>query len=277
MNSFADLHTHTNYSDGILSPQELLKKAKKAGINAISVTDHDTIDGCREAISYSGHFRIDVIPGIELTTHLDDKEIHMLAYSFDIQNEKLSSHCEEYKEHRYRRALEMHENLFRAGVRFDFEHILIEAGKGNIGRPHFSNVLQKLGYAKNSAHAFNAYLVEGTPGYVDKHNFPVRDAIKMVHNAGGITSIAHPAEYYSDDEIILMIRLGLDGIEVTHPSNNYNRKRELHYLAKRFGLLETGGSDFHGNRQNDSSNFGKIMIPYSIVESIRYRISARSA
>lgn len=252
-----------------------MKKADKFGLSAIAITDHDTVNGVIAAQKTASKFKVQLIPGIELTCHDGEQEIHLLGLDIDPNHELIIEHTERYRKVRYDRAIEIYRLLRKSGLEFDFEHILIEAGKGVIGRPHFAQVLIKLGLVSNIGHAFAKYLGDGGLAYVPKENFPFEDAIAMVHKINGISSVAHPANFLNESLIIRMIKAGMDGIEVTHPIHNPQQRSFYHRIAKNYGLIETGGSDYHGSREGDESQFGKSMVPMSVIESIRYRKNSR--
>ncbi len=271
MKQIADLHTHTNYSDGRLSPEQLLEKAVDCGLAAISVTDHDTVDGCLHIQKIIGNYPIRFVNGIELSSHEKGREIHILGYGFDLNDARLIKHLKEYRKARLDRAMRMHQKLHSLGKEFDFEHIMIQAQKAPIGRPHIAEVLLKLGFVKNYSAAFFAYLSEDAPAYEPKKYFPVKDAIKLINDAGGVAVIAHPSYYNNQNLLLKIIEHGLDGIEVVHPSHSKEMQKYFRGIASQYSLLETGGSDFHGIKDYDDDNFSKYVVPSAIVDSINLR------
>ncbi len=277
MKQIADLHTHTIYSDGRLTPEELLAKAVDSGLSAISVTDHDTVDGCLHIQKIIGNYPIRFVNGIELSSHEKGREIHILGYGFDINNIRLNQHLKDYRKARFDRAVRIHRKLHSLGKEFDFEHILIQAQKAPIGRPHIAEVLVNLGFVKNYSAAFFAYLSEDAPAYEPKKNFPAKDAIKLINNAGGVAVIAHPSYYNNQNLLLKIIEHGLDGIEVVHPSHSKEMQKYFRGIASQYSLLETGGSDFHGMRDYDDDNFSKFVVPSGIVDSINLRTRSNIA
>lgn len=271
MKQIADLHTHTLFSDGKLSPEELLAKAVDSGLSAISVTDHDTIDGCLYIQKIIDDYPIRFVNGIELSSHEKGREIHILGYGFDINNSRLTWHLKDYRKARFDRALKICQKLNSLGMEFDFEHIIIQAGKAPIGRPHIAEVLLKLGFVKNYSAAFFAYLSEDAPAYEPKKNFPVKDAIKLINDAGGVAVVAHPSYYNNQNLLLKIIEHGVDGIEVIHPSHSKEMQKYFRGIASQYSLLETGGSDFHGMRDYDDNNFAKYVVPSDVVDSINLR------
>lgn len=266
----ADLHTHTNYSDGILKPAELLALAKEKGLSAISIVDHDTLDGNIEASKIASDFGIEIIMGCEFSCYENGKEYHILGYYFNPDDKNIETHLANYRIARLNRARQIHKKLVNLGINITFDEILETAGKAPVARPHIGSVLIKHGYVTDLRDAFNKYLAEGSPAYYPKAVFPVEMAIKMINKARGVAVLAHPRNYIDQERLYKFIQLGLDGIEVNHPSHSEEQKKFYHYIANQYWLLETGGSDFHGTREFDAANFGNFYVPYSVVESIKY-------
>lgn len=270
MEKVIDLHTHTNFSDGILTPKELLEKAVDLGISAIAITDHDTVDGYKAAKKTSENMPIELVVGCEFSCFENGKEYHLLGYEFDIENPILKNHLQHYHKFRLIRAKQIYNKLSQIGIEVEFDAILEKANGAAIARPHIAAVLVDHGYVNDMREAFNLYLGDGRPAYHPKANFPVAAAIEMINNAGGVAVLAHPADFVSQKDLYKMIQSGLDGIEVNHPIHNEEKKKYYHSIASQYWLLETGGSDFHGSRPYDEGNFGKFIVPYSVLESIRY-------
>ena len=266
----ADLHMHSIYSDGVFTQEELFQKAKACGLSAISITDHDTIDGCKEALALSKEFGIDYITGIEFSCFEGTKEHHILGYDFDPDYPELVAHLVDFKEARYHRAEKIVGKLEKLRKPIKIDDILKIAGKAPIIRPHIAKAMLDEGHVKSVKEAFLKYLGDWKPGYVPKKTFPVEKAIKLVNSAGGIASLAHPGPFIEQDALYRMIQLGLDGVEIVHPIHDETLRNFYHSVASQYWLLETGGSDYHGNKEYDEENFGKLVVPYSIFESIRY-------
>lgn len=266
----ADLHIHSVYSDGILTPDEIFKKAQKAGLSAISITDHDTVAHCHEALALKDKYSIDIITGIEISCFEDIKEYHILGYDFDPDNRNLKKHVEEFKHYRFLRAKKIIEKLNNLKKSISIDDVLRIADKAPIIRPHIAQAMLEAGYVKSLKEAFRIYLGDWKPAYVPKKKFPVESAIKLINDAGGVASLAHPALFVSQDELYTIIQKGIDGIETCHPLHDENLEKYYHTIASQYWLLETGGSDYHGTRDYDEYNFGHCVVPYSIFESIRY-------
>ena len=266
----ADLHTHTTYSDGILKPEELLSLAKEKGLSAISIVDHDTLDGNVVAQSICMDYGIEVIMGCEFSCFENGKEYHLLGYSFDPDDKNLKVHLDNYRIARLTRAKQIHKKLIVLGAEITFDDILETADKAPVARPHIASVLVKKGYASDLRDAFMKFIGDGGPAYYPKAVFPVEMAIKMINKARGVAVLAHPRNYVDQPTLYKFIQSGLDGIEVNHPSHSEEQRKFYHYVASQYWLLETGGSDFHGSREYDATNIGNFYVPYSVVESIKY-------
>ena len=269
MNYLADLHTHTSFSDGILSPEQLLKAAVETGLSAIAITDHDTVDGCIDARKHIDKYNIDFIDGIELSCFEDNREYHILGYGFDLYNPALVKHIEEYKILRMKRAETIHKKLLKLGININFNDIVEKAGKAPVTRPHIAEVIKEAGYVERAKDAFYRYIGDKGPAYEGKTFFPVANAISMINNAGGIVSLAHPANSIEPKKLYEFIEAGLDGVEVFHPVHNDEQKKFYHSIVSQYLLIETGGSDFHGNKEYDYMNLGKIGIGKNTVDSIK--------
>lgn len=275
MGKFADLHIHTYYSDGLLSPEEILRKASDCKLSAISITDHDSVDGCREAMPMAKLYSLDIISGVEFSCYFDNREIHILGYAFDIDNKQIQYHLSEFRKARLKRAERIHEKLDRLGIVFPFDLIIDKAGAAPITRPHIAAALIQIGAIDNQREAFTKYIGEGCPAYEQKANFLPEKAINLINQAGGVAVLAHPGNSIEQPILYKLIKSGLDGIEVVHPMHTNDHQKMYTSLASQYWLLTTGGSDYHGSREYDESNFGKYVVPYSAVESLRYRISAK--
>lgn len=257
---FADLHTHTHYSDGALSPADLVGRARAAGVGVLAVTDHDTLAGLPEAVEAGRRAGVEIVPGAELSITVGEQEVHLLALGVDPGHAGLRAHVEHFRTVREDRARAMAERLRAAGVAVTFEAILAHAGKGVIGRPHVARAVVDAGGAETYNDAFDRYLREGAPAYVGKERFDGRDAIRLVHAAGGVAVVAHAALLPDDTALEALMRQGLDGVEVVHPAHNWAAQRHLAAYARRYGLLETGGSDYHGHRPGDDARLGRYGV-----------------
>lgn len=270
---FADLHIHTVFSDGLFTPEEVFAKAKKSGLAGISITDHDTIEGNYGSAQLAEKYNIEFVTGIELSCFDSQREYHILGYGLDINNEALHQHLEEFRKSRIERAEQMTKMLNDMGIKIDFDAVMHKAGVAPITRPHIAQVIVDSGYVSTTKDAFNLYIGDGRPAYAVKAIFQVEKAIQLINSAGGVAIIAHPGRFIDQKKLFSFIEAGLDGIEVVHPLHNENLRKEYHYIASQYWLLETGGSDFHGDRPDEQELFGKSVVPLEIIRKIKSRKS----
>lgn len=271
----ADLHTHTIYSDGLLTPEELFKKAKEHGIKALSITDHDTLEGNIGAHELAKKYDIDFIEGIEISCFDSQNEYHILGYGIDIDDRDLNAHLNDFRIKRLERAEIMTKRLNNLGVNINFNDVVNKAGMAPITRPHIAQVIMDSGYVSSTKDAFNLYIGDKGPAFEVKAVFQVEKAIKLINAAGGVAVIAHPGYSVTQKKLFKFIETGLDGIEVHHPLHNKKLRREFHSIANQYWLLETGGSDFHGDRPNEIDIFGHEGVPVITMQQIRKRLIRR--
>lgn len=270
MEELADLHLHTTCSDGALSPYELIRKAHTKGLRAISITDHDTTAALPDAVEIAREFDIDVIPGIEVSAFENGRDIHVLGYFIDYNDDALLRYAEFSRREREKRAVRIVKKLNDLNIPLALDAVMDCAGNGTVGRLHVANALISNGYSSSIKEVFDKYLGNGCPAYEEKWHFPVVDAIRLINNAGGLAVIAHPSRYISDSALRAMIADGLDGIEVIHPCHDQYLQKHYRSVATEYCLLETGGSDYHGNRDYDEANLGRIGIPYAKIKAMMY-------
>jgi 3',5'-nucleoside bisphosphate phosphatase len=247
MSVAADLHIHTSASDGLLAPQEIVTKASHQGLIAISITDHDTVDGLREGMQAAGNVSLEFIPGIEISTELHDTEIHILGYYIDSTHHGLTQLLEKLQESRARRAEKMVEKLTGLGKKIDIDSVLRIAGRAAPGRPHIARALVEKGYVKSIRQAFTELIGYRGPAYVERFKLSPYEAIKLINEAGGIAAWAHPGLTTDAGFLKGLLQAGLQGIEVYHPEHSWAQTAHFHSLALELGLIITGGSDYHGN------------------------------
>jgi predicted metal-dependent phosphoesterase TrpH len=242
---FVDLQTHTTASDGALSPTAVLEAAKAVELAAIAITDHDTVDGLPEAIAAGHRLGIRVVPGVELSTHFEGEEMHMLGLhmpNLDVLTTALGS----LRLGRVDRGEEIVAVLNKAGIPVTMEAVLRQAAGGAVGRPHVARAMVEGGWVSDFREAFDKWIGAGKPAYVPKEQFAVSDAIALVHRAGGIAVWAHPGEYASLPRTKKLAALGLDGVEVLHPSHPPYVQNKVLNVVNELQLLPSGGSDWHG-------------------------------
>lgn len=266
---YADLHAHTTCSDGILSPTQLVEKAVQTGFKALAITDHDTMEAHRMLGKSDSTQPLRIIPGIELSCQEHGREIHILGYFLDPFNDKLCEHERQSREDRDRRAEKMVTQLRKAGVSITKEEVDVEASGAPIGRPHLAAILIRKGFATSMQDAFAKWLERGRIGYAEREKFTISDAVHLIRTAGGVSFVAHPGRTFQDPRLFLaLIALGIDGLEVYHPSH-WNVTREYYrLLAKQHNLLVSGGSDYHGSRSYDEQNFGTFGVTEEMLDVI---------
>jgi predicted metal-dependent phosphoesterase TrpH len=246
-----DLHVHTKASDGEYSPTEVVKKAKEAGLKTIAITDHDTLDGIKEAQKAGKEFGVRVIPAIELSTKYKGKSVDILGYNITA-GEELKSILSRLREGREERAKRIIEKFNDLGFSITLEDVMTFSEDGVIARPHIAKAIVKKGYITDYQTVFDDYLADGKPCAMDKMILTPKEGINLIHQAGGEAVLAHPV-YIGDDHLVReLLTFGFDGIEVWHRSQNKTDNEKYRRLADEFGLLMTGGSDFH----NDNHQLG---------------------
>ncbi len=264
-----DLHLHSIYSDGTSSPSDLVEKASAMGLAAVSVTDHDTLEGQNEAREAGARRDIDVIEGIEFSVHLEDLETHILGYLIDPDFERLTEAVSELGEARIERAREIVQRLRAVGFDLSFGEIVDQAGSGTIGRPHIARVLVERGLVNSFQAAFGRYLGEGRPCYVPKTVLPLERVTELISDAGGVAVWAHPGERMNNEQLLgRMLDAGIKGIEAFHPNHDPITIRSIVAAARRYGLVVTGGSDFHFYEAKQI-DVGEVTVPYSAVTALR--------
>ncbi len=244
-----DLHLHTTASDGRLTPTELVAHATASGVRILAVTDHDTTDGFDEAAVEAARLDVLVIPGIEITAVERGRDVHMLAYFFDRDEAAFGQFLAAQRATRVTRIAEMAARLDALGMPVDVKPLLDEARRDtgkSIGRPTLARAMIDAGHVATTREAFDTWLAQGRPAYVERAGAPPEDVIGIVHAAGGIVSLAHPGRTKLDERIPALRDAGLDAIEVYHSDHDVEMTTSYLDLARRLDLLITGGSDFHG-------------------------------
>jgi hypothetical protein len=271
-----DLHMHTTYSDGAYTPAELVRKAYDAGLSVISLTDHDSTNGIKEAIIYGKELGIEVITGLEISTDVDDKEIHLLAYFIDIENEELKKYLSFFRDERFHRAKRMVQKLRNLGMAITLDDVLARANNSAIGRPHIAYAMVDLGIIGNYFEAFEKYIGDNCPAFERKIHVSPQSALKLISDSGGLSFIAHPG-YMKEHLLLNLIKAGIDGIEVIHPSHNDNQISFYRGIVNQYCLLESGGSDFHGGKKADEQNLGRFCLSPNHLEAMRNMLHKNSA
>ena len=247
-----DLHTHSNRSDGTDSPSELIEKAKAVGLDVVALTDHDTTEGWRDASKAAKRVGIRLVKGMEMSCKLEGKSIHLLGYDFDPNNRALLTELKHVIDGRNSRLPATLERLHGVGISIEAKDVRKWSGNASsLGRPHVADALVELGVVATRDEAFDKYLMPGRPAYVDRYATDLLDGIGLINNAGGVAVIAHPWSRGSH-RVLTAKRLGelkaagLKGIEVDHNDHNAEARAKLRQIAREFGLVQTGSSDYHG-------------------------------
>lgn len=242
------MHVHTNYSDGLHSPQKVIELAVKRGLSGIAITDHDSVQGIQEAITFSRKYRdFYLIPGIEFSCIFDNEEVHILGYFIDYKDCDIIEITDKLRKSRLYRAKDIVKKINDLGMRITLEDVLlISGGDNNIGRPHIAKALIKKGYISNVQEGFNKYLNRGKPAYVERFHITIGNTIKLIKKSGGISVLAHPGLLNNRDIINYCISEGIDGIEVFHSKHSSEDNYIFEKIAKNNRLIITGGSDCHG-------------------------------
>jgi predicted metal-dependent phosphoesterase TrpH len=253
----ADLHCHSSVSDGTRRPAEVIRRAARAGLAAIALTDHDTVAGMAEAAAALPP-GLTLIPGMELSCRRDGHSVHMLAYMFDPEHDELAAQTQAIRDSRVQRAKAMVERLADLGVPVTWEQVTAIASEdGVIGRPHIARAMIDAGVVGSVQEAFTTeWIGPGGPAYVAKYALDPVDAVELVRAAGGVCVLAHPLAqtrgWLVPEELIAeLAAAGLAGLEISHPDHDHHQRVALRALADRLGLVATGGSDDHGELTGD--------------------------
>jgi len=270
-----DLHSHTNESDGTCSPAELIEEAKRCGVTTLGITDHDTFKGYDQALPLAGVAGVELICGIELSTKLHGHSVHLLGYFLNGGNmDAFRTWVTGQQEARRDRNVRLAARLRELG----FEITLEEAearGRGMTGRPHFAQIMVEKGYVADLRQAFDEYLDESARGYVFRAEPELSEGVALVRAAGGIASLAHPVRVKGDIPALMpeLCEAGLNAIEAYHSDHGPEDTENFLALAARYGMLVTGGSDFHGavkpGLELGTGRGGNLQIPHDLVERLR--------
>jgi predicted metal-dependent phosphoesterase TrpH len=265
-----DLHVHTDASDGLCAPGEVVRLARDAGLAAIAVTDHDTVAGIPEALAAGVKLGVEVVPGVELTAYAGRAEIHIVGLFIDPDRTAIVRKIDSFKAARHERMLRMVAKLRRLGVDLEPEAVLAEAGEGAVGRPHLAAALVKCGAVSHAQEAFDLYLANNGPVYEKKKEMAPEEAVTLVCELGGLPVLAHPGASRVDERIPSFAKSGLFGLEVWHTKHSRAQQRFYAKLAEKHGLLPSGGSDFHGEGRSEAA-LGVPEVAYGALEALRER------
>lgn len=265
---YADLHVHTRYSDSTLLPEEVVNYSVKAGLSAIAITDHDTVNGIQPTMDIARKTGLEVVPGIELTVENEKQEIHILGYYIDWRSKSFIDKISVIQRSRIDRIIKMTDLLNKQGVQITPEAVFNKADKGTVGRLHVASVMVELKITRSIEEAFRKYIGFRKPCYVEHLKFSPEEAVDLISRAGGVPVVAHPNLMKDDSIIDEMIGYGLKGIEVFHTDHDSHAEKKYTRLAKEKGLLVTGGSDCHGLGKGRVL-IGTVMIDYAYVEALK--------
>lgn len=276
-----DLHVHSNVSDGSYTPSEVTDLAYKAGLSAFALTDHDTTDGFLEAfnaskeLSAKGH-SIEVIPAVEISAGYKDRDIHILGFYIDPDNKELNDTLALTRKRRLRRNLEMIERFNNDGIKITYEELTFSNPNTIITRGHFSRLLIEKGYAKDRYDSFERYLNPDTKYFVPREYIDIKETVRLIKQAGGVAFLAHPLLYKLEKAGVEQLvsdfcQSGGDGLEAIYSSNTTEDELFVRELAPKYGLMISGGTDFHGASKPDLKigvGKGNMSIPAAILEPI---------
>jgi predicted metal-dependent phosphoesterase TrpH len=272
---FVDLHTHSTASDGSRLPADVIREAKRVGLAALALTDHDTVAGIAEATAMGAELGVRVIPGIELSAVEGESETHILGLHLtDIREMELE--LVGLRDMRRARAARIVQRLNELGVRIDLDSVLEQAAGGAVGRPHVARAMIAEGWAVDFRDAFDRYLGNGRPAYVPKERLAVNDAIALIHRAGGLAILAHPSHTGTRERIAAFVNQGIDGVEVRHPSHSSEDTARLLALVEHFSLVPSGGSDWHGATDGPRV-LGMMRVPAEWLRRQESRAKVRAA
>jgi predicted metal-dependent phosphoesterase TrpH len=272
--AFVDLQVHTTASDGALAPADVVQAAANAQLAAIAITDHDTVDGLVEASAAGARLGVRIVPGVELSSHFEDEELHLLGLHLS-NREAMRDALADLRLQRIARAERIVATLNAHSIPVTIEAVMREAGDGAVGRPHIARAMLAGGWVREFREAFDKWIGWGRPAYMAKDKFDVADAIALVHKAGGLAVWAHPGESATPTRIARLADAGLDSVEVLHPSHPPYLVQRLVDYTEKAGLLPSGGSDWHGT-QEGPRKLGGQLVPKVWLDWQDAKVASRS-
>jgi hypothetical protein len=273
-----DLHTHSTASDGSETPETVMELAKAAGLAAVALTDHDTLEGIAEAREAAERIGIELIPGVELSLQYDPGAMHLVVLWLEPGQGPLQDRLAGLQAGRGVRNQQIVDRLNAAGIDISIEEVLTEAGTGSVGRPHIAAVMMAKGYVPDIRTAFDEWLGAGKPGYVGRERLEPEEAISLTRESGAVPVVAHPhtlgltTASAMADLLTRLERAGLVGLEAFYSSYRRHEREGYADLARRFGLVPSGGSDFHGRYKPGleiGSGYGDLVVDGSVLEELR--------
>ena len=281
-----DLHTHTSHSDGTFSPEELVQLAIENDLSALAITDHDTINGIEPAM-YEANGKVEIIPGVELSVKADlpgTGHLHILGLFIDHTDQNLITNLDYLSSKRIDRLYAIIDKLNELNLEISTDDLHLEGDHGSIGRPHIARILVNHGYVKSIREAFDLYLGKGQPAYVAKECFTSDEAIKLIHEAGGLAVLAHPVSLgFPDlnkykDYIGGLIEIGLDGLEAYSAFHSPEFTNGMYEFAEAKKICISGGSDFHGANKSEITlgrGLGNLAVPDVVLEELKKNLVER--
>jgi predicted metal-dependent phosphoesterase TrpH len=265
-----DLHIHSTASDGKLSPEAVVGKAAELGLTIIALTDHDSVDGIPPALAAARAFPgLRVIPGVEISTEMPYGQIHVLGYFIDYTSKELKSALESFRSSRQIRARRMIAKLHDLGIDIDWQRVQEIAGDGSIGRPHIAQVMLEKDYITSFTEAFDKYIGQGGPAYVERDKMTPVEAVELIIKSKGLPVLAHPFTVTDPEAMVIeLIAAGLIGIEAYYKDYSADEIRSLVSVAKKYNLVATGGSDYHGLDDASEVMLGGVDVPLESAERL---------
>jgi hypothetical protein len=272
MGEVIDLHSHTTASDGQHSPSELVRLAHAAGVTRLAVTDHDTLAGLSEAMEAARPLGLEVIPGIEVSTSILGVDIHVLGHFVKTDHPGLLAYTAWQEGERRARMERMVVRLNEMGIPVTMSRVEAVAGSDNLCRPHLARALVEMGLCRSTQDAFSRYIGDGQPAYSGHQRAEAAEAIRLIREAGGVATLAHPACDGMDRyQIGQLKKLGLGGLEVFHPDHNPSVREKYLKIARELDLVPTAGSDFHGEKVSPDSKLGSASLDPALFDALRAR------
>ncbi len=268
--SLVDLHFHSSASDGKLSPEAIVKKAAGLGLKVIALTDHDTVAGIARALKASREFPgLRLIPGVEISTDIAQGEAHVLGYFIDFKSIELEVELLKFRDSRLTRAQRMVARLKDLGIDIAWERVREIAGEGSIGRPHLAQAMLEKGYIKKFEEAFKKYIGHGGPAYVERDKMTPAEAVALVLRSGGLPVLAHPFTVEDPERLVNELKAaGLVGLEVYYKDSSKEQTEAMLALAEKYGLIATGGTDYHGIGDSTEVMLGGVEVPLAAAEKL---------
>jgi predicted metal-dependent phosphoesterase TrpH len=264
---------HSTASDGSLPPEDVVRRARDAGLAAIALTDHDTLAGVPAALAAGEHHGLRVVAGCEFSTAAPWGEMHVLGYFLPADSLELEAFLARCRADRVRRGRDMVARLQMLGIDLSFDAVLLEARGGAVGRPHVARALARQGHVADPGEAFDRWLGRGKPAFVDKNLPEFREVVNLVHASGGVVSVAHVKERGTRSFLERLKGEGLDAVETRHPSHDPDLRARLTDIALGLGLLRTGGSDWHGDPEGGEAHgsIGSQGVPVEWLDRLEQR------